>query len=178
MGLACGMDIALLDTSFISNRWMPDRPGHRRATQWFDDQPPGDEQRMSVITLGEFELGIALMSAVKGSIPTNIANTVKRAAELRLIEITKHTASAYAEVKSRIALRFMPRRIRENSRNRLKFPEDWIDETNGSSLQISENDLWICAQAIEHNLRLVTFDCGMQRAADACPELRLELLQS
>lgn len=172
------MDISLLDTSFISNRWMPDRVGHQRAVQWFNDQPAGDEQRMSVITLGEFELGAALIKAVKGSIPTNIALTIRRAAELRLVEITKHTAAAYAEVKSRVALRFMPRRIKENSRNRLKFPEDWIDEVSGKNLQIGENDLWICAQALEHNFRLVTFDSDMQRVADACPELRLELVPS
>jgi len=58
------------------------------------------------------------------------------------------------------------------------WTDSWIDELTGEKLQIDENDLWICAQAAERNLVLVTMDSGIGRIRDAVPNLlRLKIIR-
>lgn len=46
------------------------------------------------------------------------------------------------------------------------------------NLQIDENDLWICAQAREHNLTIITTDKKMvKRMSKADPALKFRLVK-
>ena len=57
------------------------------------------------------------------------------------------------------------------SRGGVAIPE----EATGRKLQVDENDLWICAQAKERDLIVVTADRWMKRISDADCEVRLHI---
>jgi predicted nucleic acid-binding protein len=57
----------------------------------------------------------------------------------------------YAELRSRLFKRC-------HSKKKIKHIEEWEDPTTGRELEIDENDLWIAAVAMAHNLVLVTHD--------------------
>ena len=61
-------------------------------------------------------------------------------------------------------------------RDRPKYIEEWVNQATGKALGIDENDLWMCAQAKERDLILVTGDAKMQRIADADSDVRLLIL--
>jgi predicted nucleic acid-binding protein len=48
----------------------------------------------------------------------------------------------------------------------------WEDPVTGHQLGIDENDLWIAAQAVEHNLVLITSD-KLLKLREADPDGRL-----
>jgi predicted nucleic acid-binding protein len=60
-----------------------------------------------------------------------------------------------------------------NRKHRSPWIEDWIDQYTGRALNINEGDLWMCAQAKERNLVLVTIDKKMKRIADADPTIQI-----
>lgn len=51
-----------------------------------------------------------------------------------------------------------------------------MDAATGRQLQIDENDLWICAQARERDLTLVTLDGDFQIFASVDPQVRIQPL--
>ena len=54
-----------------------------------------------------------------------------------------------------------------------RWVEDWKDRASSKTLQIDENDLWLVAQAVERNYRLITSDNRLiKRFVPAIPELR------
>ena len=69
-----------------------------------------------------------------------------------VLEITRHTSAAYAELKAKLASKYLVKALRQN---RPRWVEDWIDKATGKKLQVDENDLWICAQAKECERNLV-----------------------
>ena len=89
---------------------------------------------------------------------------------IRVIDITHHTASVYAEVKALIAQKYLANVLRKD---RPKYIEEWVDKATGQKLGIDENDLWMCAQAKERDLIFVTADSRMKRIPDADPDVRL-----
>lgn len=129
---------------------------------------------MSVITVGELEVGAALQMKAFGSVSDELTELIKRAKiSYPIVPITTHTTERYAEVKGALAVAAMPIRVRSLGKKKLSKPELWIDEVTGHRLGIDENDLWICATALEKNFCLVSFDSDMDRVKHACPDLRL-----
>jgi tRNA(fMet)-specific endonuclease VapC len=59
---------------------------------------------------------------------------------------------------------------------RKKFAEDWINQFTGKTIGVDDNDLWICAQALEMNFVLVRGDKKMQVMQQADPLLKLMLI--
>ena len=68
-----------------------------------------------------------------------------------ILPIDRHVSDVYGEL--RVAL--FERYIRKGKNKR---PEQLIDPVTATEIGIDENDLWIVAQAITHNLTLVTND--------------------
>ena len=106
---------------------------------------------VSAITLGEIECG-HFRSA--GTNPDR-----RREFEEWLLEkfpyavdVTRHTSPIYGEIKASIFNRHAPKSKRS------RRPEQCYDKATGLELGIDENDLWNAAQAIEHNLVLVSND--------------------
>jgi predicted nucleic acid-binding protein len=61
-------------------------------------------------------------------------------------------------------------------RDRPKYVEDWVDQATSKALGVDENDLWMCAQAKERGLVLVTTDQRMKRIEDADSDVRLLII--
>jgi hypothetical protein len=60
---------------------------------------------------------------------------------------------------------------------RPRWIDQWPTRIRAETLQIDENDLWICAQARERNLILLTTDCNMvDRISAADPSIRFQLV--
>ena len=90
-----------------------------------------------------------------------------------MLEVTRHTSAAYAELKAHLAGKYL---IKALTKDRPRWVEDWIDRATGKKLQIDENDLWICAQAKERNLTVVTADRRMNRISNADRDVRLHMV--
>jgi tRNA(fMet)-specific endonuclease VapC len=90
-----------------------------------------------------------------------------------VLEVGHHTATAYAELKTNLVKRYL---LKANRRDRPRWVEEWPLNNRGQRLQIDENDLWLCAQAKERSLTLLTADGGIQRIADADSEVMLLLV--
>lgn len=108
---------------------------------------------ISAITLGEIEFGHAITHSTDLEQRAAIDRFVRSQFPLTFtIPVTRHTAMHYGVLKAELFRQNPPASRREN------HPERCIDRVTGAELGIDENDLWIAAQAIEHNLVLVTND--------------------
>lgn len=108
---------------------------------------------VSVITLGEIEFG----HRVNPSPDTDVqAEYLKFVAEQLpgSLEVTKDAVAAYGELRKRLFDKYAPR---EKRRPKMR-PEQLIDPVTSKELKIHENDLWICAQTVAHDMVLVTND--------------------
>jgi tRNA(fMet)-specific endonuclease VapC len=104
------------------------------------------------------------------------SSVLKRAQEYEPLEVTKDTAEEYAKLKTRLATTYLPNLLRNN---RPRWIDQWSDRARGETLQIDENDVWICAQARERNLILMTTDANMvDRISVADPEIRFQLVRT
>jgi len=165
------MDTYLLDTNLVSVLYDARRPNHDAVRQAVAALPGQAAQLVSVVTIGELRFGLALARAA-GQPLTYIEACLVRSEAHSLAEITRHTADAFATVKSSIAL------TRIDIRRRIpRWVEGWTDRVTGQLLQIDENDLWIAAQAFERNYVVVTSDRDFtQIIAPAVPGFRVLLV--
>ena len=69
------------------------------------------------------------------------------------LDVTRDTVAAYGELKSRL----FGKGPRENRRRKMR-PAQLIDPITAKELGADENDLWLCAQAVTHDMVLVTND--------------------
>jgi len=164
------MDGYLLDTTILSICLDPTHPHHAEKGESLDALLADKSQFVSVVALAELDYGVCLASALgKGKLP-NLEAMFVQAKSYAVLDITHHTASVYAELKARIALKYLASTLRKD---RPKYIEEWVDKTTGRELKIDENDVWMCAQAKERDLVFVTADRRMQRIPDADPSVRL-----
>ena len=103
-----------------------------------------------------------------------LRQVLKNAYRYRVLGITKHTSSAYAELKANMAAKYL---AKASVRGRPRWLEDWVDQTTDKKLQVDENDLWICAQTKERNLAVATLDKGMRRIEAADSDVHLHILK-
>lgn len=165
------MDTYLLDTNLVSVLYDARRSNHVAVRQAIAALPAQAAQIVSVVTIGELRFGLALSRAA-GQPLTHIEACLASTEAHPLGEVTRHTADAFATVKSGIAL------ARIDIRRRIpRWVEAWTDRVSGQLLQIDENDLWIAAQALERNYVVVTCDRDFtQTIAPAVPGLRVLLV--
>lgn len=132
---------------------------------------PEAVQLVSAVTIAELRFGLALSRAVERPL-SHIETCIERAEEHPLANIDRHTASAFAHVKSSLAQHRL-----DLNRRIPRWVEGWSDRVTGQLLQIDENDLWVAAQAIERNYTVVTSDRDFVNVlAPALPELRVALV--
>jgi len=165
------MDTYLFDTNLVSVLYDARRPNYAAVRQAVAALPPESAQLVSVITIGELRFGLALSRAA-GQPLTHIEACLARTEEHPFAQITRHTADAFATIKSSVAL------ARLDIQRRIpRWVEGWADRVTGQQLQIDENDLWIAAQAIERNYVILTSDRDFtQVIAPAVPDLRVQLV--
>ena len=134
---------------------------------------PRSTKFVSVIVVAELDYGIRLAETVTGSASPDLRRRLTKAHEYAVLEVTRHTSAAYSELKANLANKYLAKALR---RDRPRWVEDWIDRATGKRLQIDENDLWICAQAKERKLTVVTADRRMNQVSNADCDVRLHMV--
>lgn len=168
----------LLDTSALSALVKQDHPLHAKAIS-FKDQHAGQEQRLfiCVISLAEMQFGLKMYETLTPK-PSQtdldeVRGRIQAAAGLsEPLEVTRHVAIEQGRLRSKWAWKVAPRKA---AQGKLKGapPERWSDNWPAKTLQITENDLWIAAVALTHDLTLVTCDKDFERLAQADTDLKI-----
>lgn len=163
----------LLETNTLSALLGSDHPKHAAAVGTVQGLPHDALKFVSCVTLAELQFGKELVTKFTGITPPHLASVLAQAAAGAVLDVTKHTAASYAELKAMLAYTYLAKWMRKD---RPRWVENWIDKATGEKLQVDENDLWLCAQAREHDLILVTADAKIERIRKADSALQLLLI--
>jgi tRNA(fMet)-specific endonuclease VapC len=149
----------LLDTQTISYWYAASRPEHqavmanveslRRQVESMEYEP---RLLVSVITLGEIEFGYRANPSLSSSFKAEYLRFVTQQLPV-VLDVTKDTVAAYGELRNRLF-----EKVPKEKRRRKMRPEQLIDPITSKELGIQENDLWLSAQAVAHDMVLVTND--------------------
>lgn len=144
----------LFDTSFVSRLYDPSRQGHKAVSAVASEC--NGPKFISSINIGELKAGINLAEL---NLSIKLDNFKLILAQIEsdalVLNVSPHTATCYGEIKARIRTIYYPNAIKKKIP---KYIEDWIHHTTGKQLKCDENDIWLCAQALERNLIFVTCD--------------------
>lgn len=150
----------LLDTNILSYWYDGNCDEHARVLARLKaacqpDPQTGEVPRLfiSAITIGEIEYGHRVNPTPDSSAQSQYMTFVRQQCPEHL-GITGHVGEDYGELRAWLFNNFS----RKDKRTKAKRPEELIDPTTARELGIQENDLWIAAQAMTHNLVLVTHD--------------------
>jgi tRNA(fMet)-specific endonuclease VapC len=141
----------LLDTNIVSFWFDKSKPEHDRVIKNIASLSADSPLTISVVTLGEIEYGHRAQSAQETPIQTEYKDFVQKQLPI-VLEIRKTTTVHYGMLRARLFEKYL-----RNGKKGLR-PEQLRDPVTSLRLGIHENDLWIAAQAVEHNLILVTHD--------------------
>lgn len=149
----------LFDTCAVSSLLNPIHKHHVAAKAVVANLPQGALQFVSPITIGEMEFGLKMAEQARSAYLAEFRARIESIKKsYRVLELTKHTGAAYAELKSLLATTVQKK---ANSQKPARWLEDWIDANTGKKLQIDENDLWVAAQAKERDFTLISGDNDM-----------------
>ena len=138
------MDAYLLDTTILSIYLNPTHRFHAEKSRALEILPGAAPRHISAVALAELTFGANLAAAIgKGDLPA-LREMIQQARAYGVLDLTHHTAAAYAELKSILATKYLAKPLR---RDRPKYVEDWVDKATCKALGVDENDLWMCAQA-------------------------------
>jgi predicted nucleic acid-binding protein len=160
------LDGYLLETTTLSAILDSGHAKHGTATSAIAALDSSAPKYVSVIALAELMFGERLVVEFAGRSMPELAEIINQARSYAPLDVTRHTAAEYAELKAILAKTYLAKAMR---RERPRWLENWVDKATGQTLQVDENDLWMCAQARERNLVLVTADAKMQRVSQADP---------
>lgn len=167
------MSAYLFDTSVLSIHLNASHSRHVYITSTIQSLRPNAVEYVSAIALAELTFGVLMAQSFgRGNAPS-FQNVLANASRYGVLGVSHHTSTVYGEIKTALAVKYLQKASRKN---RPRWIEDWVDKTTGQKLQVDENDLWLCAQAKERNLILVTSDSHMQRIADADNGVQLLIL--
>ena len=108
---------------------------------------------VSVLTLGEIEFGHRVQTGDFATKQDAYTQFVDQELPARL-ELSEDAVTTYGEIRSRLFNKYAPAAKRKPKMR----PEQLTDPITSLEVQIQENDLWLCAQAIGHGMVLVTND--------------------
>ena len=163
----------LFDTCAVSALLNPSHQHHAAVNTKLASMSDSDLAFISIVTIGEMEFGLKLAESAASRHLDQFRSRIATIKTKPVLDLTKHTASVYAELKSRLALTV---RRKANSQKPSRWLEDWIDDNTGKKLQIDENDLWIAAQAKERDFTLITVDRDMLRVRQVDAAVRIILV--
>lgn len=158
------MDWYLIETSALSALLDARNPKHVIVKNEISQLDTRAHKYVSSIGLAELIFGVRLHQAVKGIPLSNASKLIADAQKYPILNVTRHTSAEYAELKALLATTYLKDAL---SKERRRWIEDWVNAATGKQLHIDENDLWMCAQAREKNLVLVTADEKMEAVVAA-----------
>jgi predicted nucleic acid-binding protein len=169
------VDGYLLDTCIISPLLDARHKNYQIVRRVVEAIEPGSPKYVSRITIAELAFGINLHTAATGQSHPRATEILRRAQEYPILEITRHSATEYAELKKSLAVAHLPSLLKNQ---RARWIDQWVDRVTGENLQVDENDVWICAQARERNLIVMTTDEKMVvRLSKADPDLKFRFVK-
>ncbi len=155
----------LLDTNMVSHYFYR----HANVLARIQSLDDGDKLWVSSVTLGEIAFGNAVTNSTDHERRTECERFINNEFHGGItLPISRSTRIYYGDLKAELFRRFPPSRRGQN------HPERCFERATGVELGIDENDLWIAAQALEHNLVLVTND-EMARIREVASALTLAL---
>ena len=164
------MDTYLIETSALSCYFDRGHAKHSDARRLIGSLDPASPKFVSTIAIAELTFGLRLVEIFEArSLPT-VKQIIQEAHSYAVLDVSRHTAAAYGELKANLAQKYL---ANVNRRERPRWLEEWVDKNTGQRLQVDENDLWMCAQAKERDLVLITADARINRIAHADPQVRL-----
>lgn len=163
----------LYDTSVLSALLDVTHQRHRDIASAVASLPNDASHFVSAISLAELTFGVRMSEVFSLSRLPALEQMLIAARAYGVLEVGHHTSTAYADLKANLAQRYLGN---ANRRHRPRWLEEWPLNNSGQKLQVDENDLWLCAQAKERSLKLLTADGGMQRIADADTEVLLSII--
>lgn len=169
------MDGYLFETSALSALLDVRHERHTAARVVVDTLDPNAPKFVSVVALSELRYGAALYELSEGHPLPKWPAILAGAQGYKRLDITHHTVIEYAELKTNVAAKYL--KNPKDKKERKRWIENWVDQATGLILRIDENDLWMCAQARERNLVLVTTDQKIQRIADADVNVQLWVIK-
>ncbi len=125
---------------------------------------------VSVVTLGEIEFGHRVQQGEFNKNQEAYSRFVHQELPVTL-ELTEDAVAAYGDIRARLFNKYAP----GEKRKRGMRPEQLTDLSTSLELGIQENDLWLCAQAVGHDMVLVTND-KMARIHEASKGMEPALL--
>lgn len=147
----------LLDTSVVSGIVNTRSPWHTAVMAVI---PNYDEVQICTVTFGEMSFGreILLLRNPRPAHRIDEADAFLAALErfAKPLPITHHVAREYAKLRAAYASGIAPNKL--TSWLKGKQVELWQQSVPPSMLKITENDLWIAAFAVTHDLILMTCD--------------------
>lgn len=167
----------LLDTQTVYYWYDPECRQHqivmaniasfRRQSELLEHKP---RLLVSVITLGEIEYGHRVNLPSDPNMQAEYLRFIDEELPDRL-EVYMDAVSVYGELRSRLFNKYAPR----GKRTPKMRPEQLTDPVTSRELGVQENDLWLCAQAIGHDMVLVTND-AMRRIREVSQDMQPVLL--
>jgi predicted nucleic acid-binding protein len=161
----------LLDTSALSAYLYEGHPHHAEAKAVIESLTSEAAKLVSVVTLAEIDYGIRLAEYFGSGHLIEYRQRLEIIREYASLDLTRHTSELYAELKVCLASHMQ----RREGRKLQRWIEDWIEVGSAKSLQIDENDLWVCAQAKERDLVVVTGDMDIRQLSLFDPDLKVLL---
>lgn len=168
----------LLDTSIASITVNSGSPKHAAVQRFVTGTPLfADQIFLSVVTVAEVQAGVAALAQKVPAVARERIEEVNRRAQLigqlgTILPVTAHIAKDHAALKIYYASKFAPKLL-QKAALKSKPVELWHEGLVASSLQVTENDLWIAATAITHDLILLTADGDHLRMKEADSRLRI-----
>jgi len=141
----------LLDTCIWSYWFNPNSPEHSCIENHVAKLADKSVLGISIITWGEIFYGHRVESRYDKPVQLEYVQFVK-SKNPKIFFVDIHTATKYGELRARLF-----EKIPKKKRRKLR-PEQVIDPISSRELGMQENDLWMAAQAITRNLKLVTND--------------------
>ena len=139
----------------------------RRQTESWEYKP---RLLVSVITLGEIEFGHRVNPLPNPDVQAEYLKFVGEQLPVRL-EVIEDVTALFGELRRRLFDKYAPGAMRKPKMR----PEQLVDPITSKELGIQENDLWLCAQAVTHDMVLVTND-AMHRIREVSQGMQPVLL--
>jgi tRNA(fMet)-specific endonuclease VapC len=157
----------LLDTNVASAFWDLNNPSHDDALK-FVESLGKNRVYISRIVIAEILYGHKVYAGSDVARRKVIEDAMK--IYPLVMEVDKHTVEPYSDIRAALFAKYGDR-DREGKMKK-KRPESLVDKTTSEQFQIQENDLWMAAIAVQHNMPLVSDD-KMARIKDVWPAFSL-----